>query len=230
MVITRSQQPARRRRRTRRSGERGAAMFIVLMVIMILSAIGTFALSNARFEVQAAGFTRQHAIAQEVTTLGALAAMTEVSGAPAAYLTRMRNAALTGERCKSNMGLAVTPPPPCFNIYLLDIEHRTGTTTERIFRPPTATAPGSLGMDKLNGGFWVELTEPLDVIRPVAGAPIDGSPGTPKFLDVTLTSTGVLFVDSNANGVIDWAAGEGQGAVFTSGRGHVVVGPIYGPI
>lgn len=222
---------ANRARRSRRSEERGAAMFIVLMVIMILSAIGTFAVSNARFEVQASGFLRQRAVSMEANALGAQAAMAEVSTAPAAYVSRMKAAATTGEICRANGSLPVTPPPPCFHLYALDIEYRTGTTTEHLFERPTGGLPGSLGMDVVTGGFWVELTEPLTMTRPVPGAPIDPTaPGAPKFLDVTLSSTGVVFVDTNNNNVVDWSLGEGQGAVFTSGRGHLVLGPIYGSI
>jgi hypothetical protein len=218
-----------------RTGERGAAMFIVLLVVMILSAIGTFALSNARFEVQSSGFLRQRSVSMETTAFGAAAAMAEISSAPAAYLNRMKAAGTTGEVCKANAGLATSPAPPCFRLYLLDIENRTGTTTSRLYQPAASGNPGSLGLDRITGGFTVELTEPLDVIRPVPGAPIDGSPGTPKFLDITLSSTGVVFVDSNANYRIDWATGpgvenEGLSAVFTSGRGHLVLGPIYGAI
>lgn len=222
-----------RARRRARSDERGAAMFIVLLVVMILSAIGTFALSNARFEVQSSGFLRQRAVSMETTNFGAAAAMAEVSTAPAAYLSRMKSAATTGEVCKANAGLALTPPPPCYHLYLLDIENRTGTASSHLYRPAASGVPGSLGLDKTNAGFVVELTEPMDVIRPVPGAPIDGSPGTPKFLDITLTSTGVVFVDLNSDGKIDWSttsANEGLGAVFTSGRGHLVLGPIYSSI
>jgi hypothetical protein len=221
-----------RKRSRKRSSERGAAMFVVLMVILILSGIGTFALSNARYEVQASGFTRMRYVSQEISQFGAFAAMNEVATAPAAYVTRMRQASLTGERCVQNVGMTVTPAPPCFHLYLNDIENRTGMSAEKIFRPavPSTSTPGSLGLSTLSGGFFVELTEPLDVIRPVAGAPIDGSPGTPKFLDVTVTSTGIVYPDNNGNGVVDWTAGEGQAAVFTSGRAHVLMGPIYGAI
>jgi hypothetical protein len=189
-------------------------------------------LSNARYEVQASGFTRMRYVSQEIGQLGGLSAMNEVATAPGAYVMRMRTAATTGERCLANAGLAVTPPPPCFHLYLQDIENRTGLATEKIFRPAAVSKgePGSLGLSQLTGGFFVELTEPLDVVRPVAGAPIDGSPGTPKFLDVTITSTGVVYHDDNGNGVVDWGAGEGQAAVFTSARGHVLMGPIYGSI
>lgn len=220
--------------RRKRSRERGAAMFVVLMVILILSGIGTFALSNARYEVQATGFTRMRYVSQEISQFGGMAAMNEVATAPGAYVMRMRNAATTGEKCLANGGLPLTPPPPCFHLYLSDIENRTGMTTEKIFRPaiPSTSTPGSLGLSTLSGGFVVELTEPLDVVRPVPGAPIDGSPGTPKFLDVTISSTGVVFPDDNGNGIVDWTApsSEGQSAVFTSGRGHVLMGPIYGSI
>lgn len=230
-MVTRASSP--RRRRVRRGDERGAAMFVVLMVILILSGIGTFALSNARYELQTSGFARQRYVSQEMSGLGAMAAMNEVATAPGAYVQRMRNAALTGERCKSNSTMMLlSPPPPCFHVYAKDIEFRTNLTTEKLIQPPVpaSSMPGSLGLHKMSGGFWVELTEPLAVTRPVAGAPIDGSPGTPRFLDVTLTSTGVVFPDDNLNGVIDWSLGEGRSAVFTSGRGHVVVGPIYGPL
>jgi len=227
MVIQRTR--TRTRTRTR---ERGAAMFVVLMVIVILSGIGTFALSNARYEVQASGFTRMRYVSQEISQFGGIAAMNEVSTAPGAYVMRMRSAALTGEKCIANTGMAISPPPPCFHLYLADIENRTAMTAEKIFRPavPSTMTPGSLGLSALTGGFFVELTEPMQVIRPVAGAPIDGSPGTPKFLDLTLTSTGLVYSDDNANGVVDWSTGEGQSAVFTSGRGHVLMGPIYGSI
>jgi len=228
-MVTRARAHARARSR---SGERGAAMFVVLMVILILSGIGTFALSNARYEVQASGFTRMRYVSQEISQFGGVAAMNEVATAPGAYVMRMRTAALTGEKCTANAGMPLTPPPPCFHLYLQDIENRTGMTSEKIFRPssPSTGVPGSLGLSALTGGFFVELTEPLDVIRPVPGAPIDGSPGTPKFLDVTITSTGIVYQDENLNGVVDWTGGEGQAAVFTSGRGHVLMGPIYGSI
>lgn len=235
MVSPIANEPGPMRRPKRRTHERGAAMFIVLMVIMILSAIGTFAMSNARFEVQASGFMRQRAVALEATNFGAAAAMAEVSAAPGAYVNRMRASGTTGEKCKANAGLPASPAPPCFSIFMLDIANRTGTTVDGLFRrPTTAGDPGSLGRamgtDVVTGGFWVELTEPLELVRPVPGAPIDGSPGTPKFLDITVSSTGVVFVDSNANNAIDWGLGEGRSAVFTSGRGHLVLGPIYGAI
>ncbi len=231
-MVSRGAFPERRRPR-RRGDERGAAMFVVLMVLLILSGIGTFAVSNARFELQTSGFARQRYVSQEMSGFGALAAANEVATAPAAYVLKMRTATTTGERCKSNSSLMlVSPPPPCYHLYARDIEYRTNLTTERLIQPPVPASnmPGSLGLHKMGGGFWVELTEPLAVIRPVPGAPIDGSPGTPRFLDVTVTSTGVVWPDENMNAIVDWPLHEGRSAVFTTGRAHVVIGPIYGPL
>jgi hypothetical protein len=211
--------------------ERGAAMFVVLMVIMILSAIGTFALANARYEVQASGFTRYRAISQDIAQFGAAAAMAEVAGGEppraTAYITRMRS---NKETCKANSGVVGTIVE-CYKIYPNDIELRTGLTSEKLFRPKidSSSTPGSLGLNTITGGFTIELTELLQVSRPVAGYDIDwDSPRAPKFYDITVSSTGVVFDDANANGVIDYSAGEGNQAVFTHGRGHVIVGPVFG--
>ena len=205
-------------------------MFVVLMVILILSGIGTFALSNARYEVQASGFTRLRYVSQEISQFGAQAAMNEVATAPQAYVSRMKMAATTGETCRNNTGLTITPPPPCFKLFPTDIENRTAMTSEKLFRAavPSTSTPGSLGVSTMTAGFTVELTEPMNVIRPVAGSPIDGSPGTPTFLDITVTSTGLIFADENGDAKVTWPTGEGQSAVFTSGRAHVLIGPIVG--
>ncbi len=214
----------------RRSSERGAAMFVVLMVILILSGIGTFALSNARYEVQAAGFGRHRAVSQEVTQLGGAAAMAEVGGQnrASAYLSRMK---MPGVTCKANQGILGSP---CAHIYLRDVETRAGLTSERLFRPAVlgSKTPGSLGLNTLSGGFDVQLTEPLEVTKPLAGFNIQSDSGqagqqssAATFVDITVTSTGVVFDDLNGNGIIDYPA-EGSGAVFTEGRGHVFIGPI----
>jgi hypothetical protein len=212
-----------------RSSERGAAMFIVLMVILILSAIGTFALSNARYELQTSGFTRQRSVSLEMASLGNAVAMSEVAANPVAYRDKIRatSSMASPERCTSLAGLSgLVPPPPCYHLYPQDVEARLGLATDHLIRPTTAGNPGSFGMSAMSGGFVVELTDPMDVVRPIPGAPIDGSPGTPQFLDFTVTSTGLVFPDDNMNAIVDWSLGEGRGAVFTSGRGHLIVGPI----
>lgn len=220
--------------RRSRSKQRGAAMFVVLMVILILSGIGTFALSNARYEVQAAGFSRYRYVSQEVAQLGGTAALAEVGGSSraSAYISRMRTPP-AGVVCKANQGLIGAP---CYHLYLTDIERSTGLMTEKLFRPaiPASGVPGSLGLNNLTGGFVVQLTEPLEITKPEAGYNIQTdqgasgvSSGAQKFFDLTLTSTAVVFPDGNANGIIDYALGEGSSAVFTEGRGHLVVGPIF---
>ena len=169
--------------------------------------------------------------------VGAQSSSSELGAAPAAYVGRMRATSSTGETCVNNGGLGAGGPasalPPCYHLYLKDVENRTGLPYFTAAIPgsgSTAGVPGSLGLTELNGGFWVEMTDPIQVVRPVAGAPIDGSPGTPKFIDVTVTSSGVVWQDlaGGTVGVID--SNERSSATFTTGRGHVIVGPVYGPI
>lgn len=209
-------------------------MFIVLMIIVILSAIGTWALGNSRYEVRTAGYLRQRNVSETISGLGARAAMSEIGTAPKAYIDRLRATPTTGEKCDANGGLGATGPtsalPPCYHVYLQDVQNRTGTI---LFQVPVVSAPGvpgipgSLGMSGMSGGFVVEFTDPIEVVRAKPGEPIDGSAGTPKFLDVTISVTGVVFQDDPGGvmGVID--ASERPTATFTGGRGHMLVGPIY---
>jgi hypothetical protein len=224
----------------RRSDERGATMLVVLTVIAILSAVGAYAFSNSLYEVRTAGYVRDRSVSEQVTGVGGMAASAELGAAPAAYVGRMRMTPTTLEQCTANGGLGATGPasalPPCYHLYLQDVQNRTGLTFFQVESPAYAPAlgttvvPGSLGVSMMNGGFWVEMTDPIQVTRPVPGAPIDGSPGTPRFIDVTVTSNGVVFQDllGGTIGVID--PSERASATYTVGRGHVVVGPIYGPI
>jgi len=221
--------------RRRRDDERGATMFIVLTVIAILSAVGTYAMSNSRFEVRTAGYVRQRSISEQVSNMGGMASSAELGTAPQAYIGRMRMTPTTGETCLANGGLGATGPtsalPPCYHLYLQDVQNRTGITFFQTAIPgsgSTPGTPGSLGLTALNGGFWVEMTDPIEVVRPIPGAPIDGSPGTPRFIDVTVTANGVVFQDlpGGTLGAVD--PSERPSATYSTGRGHVVVGPIYG--
>jgi hypothetical protein len=215
-----------------RADERGAAMFVVLMVILILSGIGTFALTNARYELQASGFVRNQGVAEEMAQFGALASMNEVSAAPQAYLRRMRQTLPSGSKCRSYKvdTSSWSIAPPCLQLGTNDIELRTGLETERLVRPgqPSSAIPGSLGLTKLGARFWVEMTDPFEVVRPIPGYPIDGSPGTPKFVDLTVTSTGGTFHDLNQNGWLDNSADEAGSFLGVTGRGHLLVGPVFG--
>ena len=230
----------RRAHGKRRGEERGATMLVVLTVVAILSAVGTYAFSNSIYEVRTAGYVRDRSVSEQVTGVGAMAASAELGSAPAAYVQRMRMTPTTLEQCTANGGLGSAGPtgslPPCYHLYLTDVQNRTGLTffnTESpAYAPPIGTTiiPGSLGASMLTGGFWVEMTDPIQVSRPVPGAPIDGSAGTPKFIDVTISSNGVVFQDvaGGTIGVID--PSERPSATYTIGRGHVIVGPVYGPM
>lgn len=206
-----------------RSDERGATMFIVLMVLMILSAIGTFALSTARYEVRTSGYRRQRAQAQLAANYGGFAAQMSMDPAKAAWFVQQLTK--SGEPCQMNLGVG-----PCYHIYSADVERIAGLTasSEKVFVLPGTTsgqAEGSFGLEQINGGFRVELTEPADLVRPVAGWSLgSGDQSTVKFVDLTVTSMGVVFPDLANYGVVD--ANERAGAAYANARGHVVLGPL----
>lgn len=216
--------PTRVRRRARKR-ERGATMFVVMMVLMILSALGTFAVSNAHFEVQSAGYDRQRNAALELSGFGAFSVAQELATSPRDYLQMVTKG---GELCKANSGLAITGAP-CYHIYPKDVENRLSLTAEKLVVPPIPASgtPGSFGITTTNGGFVTEITDSYKVSRPIPGFQDDTqAPVGVDFIDFTVTSTGVVFRDDNLNGTVDWALGEGLNALFVTGRAHVVVGPI----
>ena len=224
------------RARHTREDERGATLFIVLTVVAIVSAIGTYALTNSRYEVRTAGYLRQRSVADAIAGLGAQAATSELGTAPAGYVSRLRQTNVTGELCQSNAGLGLGGPtgslPPCLRIDLNDVQARTGKTLFDVYIPgsgSTPGTPGSLGLSPMNAGFWVELTDPIEVERPIAGEQIAGSKA-PKFIDVTVTSNGVVFQDEIGGTVGRVDPNERPTATFTTGRGHVLIGPVYGSL
>jgi hypothetical protein len=227
---------ARRRAWKGREDERGATLFIVLTVVAILSAIGTYALTNSRYEVRTAGYLRQRSVADAIAGLGAQAATSELGVAPAGYIGRLRSTSVTGEICQSNAGLgaggSTSTLPPCLRIDLFDVQARTGVILFDQYVPGstgTPGTPGSLGLSPMNAGFWVELTDPIEVERPMPGEQIAGSKA-PKFIDVTVTANGVVFQDEPGGTAGKVDPNERPTATFTTGRGHVIVGPIYGSL
>jgi hypothetical protein len=218
--------------------ERGATLFIVLMILMILTAIGTFAASNARFETQTAGFERQRTVTHEVVSFGAYTAMQEVGTKAGAYADLVKVAGSYDpskrETCAANAGLGSTTSPfPCYHLYMKDVENSSAFAGGLISPPdPTTSMPGTLGLGTIsgsgaksgmNGGYVAEITELYESVRPIAGYPTEG-PGSPVFYDFTVTSNGFVFYDTDLNGIIDPL--ERGGSTYGSGRGHVIVGPI----
>lgn len=227
MVSLRTNAERRPPRRARgRSDERGATMFIVLMVLMILSAIGTFALSTARYEVQSAGYRRQRAQAQEAANFGGFAAQMSMDPSRANWYVQQL---YKNELCPE---LAVPTGGACYHILAADVEKLALPTGEKLFVLPNSVSgvpEGSYGLaatnaDTVNGGFTVSLTEPAELQRPVAGWGSDPNANTVKFIDLTVTSMGAVFLDPNQNGIVEPA--ERPGAAIASARGHVIIGPL----
>jgi hypothetical protein len=104
----------------------------------------------------------------------------------------MKAAATTGEICRANAGLAMTPAPPCFHLYMLDIESggalkiagtSVSTTAAELNYNDVATL-GTLAASK----SWTSDAS-LDTIMPTGGLLTVQSGG-----QITLSSGSTLAV------------------------------------
>src|SRR5438045_233449 len=94
---------ARQARLRKRSSERGAALFIVVLVIVLLTAIGVFAVHATSMAQAASGYSRRAAAA---FYLGEFA-MNVVAGDMAGRETEYLQLASTGKNdCRANIGLS----------------------------------------------------------------------------------------------------------------------------
>jgi len=208
-----------------RSHERGTSLYIVVMILLIVSTMGVFAVNAARFEIRSAGYVRQLTLAAKMSEMGGFAALEEVGYNPSYFVSQMNNY----QNCPSNIGTFTGSVPLCLMLMKSDIENMMGVALTTAAANLTSSSPtlGSFGATNTAGSFFVELTQADLVARPFAGSPIDGSPGTPQFFRVTVTSTGFVWADANNNGQLNFSTGEGTSAVVVKSRQYMLFGPIY---
>jgi hypothetical protein len=219
-----------------RAGERGAAIFVVVMALMLLTAVGVFAIRAASLAGAASGYDRQNTQNHYVGEYGLLGAVAELSsGRRNAYVDKMSKGVETCAAVKGvqNAGGSV----PCFHLYADDVQKAvTASFSGRpLFEPASGSGstltPGSLGATSLDGDFMVEITDPGPVGMPVAGSDIGGTGPKFRYLQVTLTSTGQVRPGgggacvgvATSSGVVDV---KGSMAGNESGRAFVVIGPM----
>jgi Tfp pilus assembly protein PilX len=217
----------------RRSSERGSTMFIVMMVFLMISTVGIFAVSSARYEQRAAGFDLHRSSAVELSAFGANLVAQQMSGQYAGRAlakmrksTRPENLPQT-DPCSAN----IAPNLACWNVDTHTIETNLNMTgTNHVVALATGSGtnvlPGAFGITAMNGNFSVQLTELAENKRTVPG---DESKMT-CYMDVTITSTGVLWVDDGAsggtaaNGNVD--GGERASMTTAVSRARATIGPL----
>jgi hypothetical protein len=209
-----------------RKRERGATLFVVLMVMLMVSTIGIFAVSSARFEQRVAGYTRQRNAAFQMSDYGAFLVAQEVSGSKSQfYSSTIANSTVAAVSsstpiCSANMGLS---GQSCIVRDTKAIESSLGSLlTGHLIVMASGGAPGSLGLTTLDGNFRVELTD-----YAVSGRILPGmAPSSACFIDMTVTSIGFVWQDLNLNNIIDIV--ERPTVSAATGRGQITVGPIVG--
>ncbi|HTQ05372.1 MAG TPA: hypothetical protein VMI54_16025 [Polyangiaceae bacterium] len=154
-------------RKYARTSERGTTLFVVVLAITMLTGIGLYTVHSAALLARASGNERQALQTAYLAQLGTLAALSQLSTAPAAYVPQ----ALTGhDDCRMNLGLDTTTfePPPCLelssNLFTLQSGHTLfATDTFGTALDPHTNAPA------ISGRFLTEVTDVAPALGPVKG-------------------------------------------------------------
>lgn len=161
-----------KRRAGRRRRQDGAAMFIVAMTIAVLAAMGVYALAAAANEVQTSGNERRNTQTHYLASYGILGSAQTLSSTMATlYRQMMKNPATRDNVCLSLAGVPTTAADPNKYCYRLEREQFQPGWAEPIVEPYTAApytpavAPGSFGATPMDGYFFVEVTDPIE-LRP----------------------------------------------------------------
>ncbi|HEY2510373.1 MAG TPA: pilus assembly PilX N-terminal domain-containing protein [Polyangiaceae bacterium] len=215
-----------KQRARRRAAAMGGTMFVVAMTIAVLSAIGVWAIQSAALEVRMAGYERQNAQTHYLAEYGILAAMQDLAPGFIQNILPIAVCGVGGTRevCTSAPWSAADPA----NAKPLGKAcHRwsnaTALTSQFIPSGMTAIdsmdagAPGSFGLNTLQGDFNVELTE-------VAQGPQQQgtSTGGMVFYWVTLQSDGKTQQALSGTNYAAYYGSEGDEQLRT----RVLAGPI----
>ncbi|HTB72062.1 MAG TPA: hypothetical protein VK762_02400 [Polyangiaceae bacterium] len=217
---------AKRRAALRRS-EGGAVMFIVAMTLAVLASVGIYALAAAATEVRTSGNERQNTQTHYLSQYGVLGAAHEMVGSRALYTVKLMKSATTLDKnCVSLQGVPTTASPAAVACI------RMGSTElGAAWNPPIivqyggtqsytpSVAPGSFGSTPMNGDFFVELTEPMQLSAPARYSTNSNA----CFAQLTATSIG--FTQPGIVGVTPATALFGAEGVETQ-RARLIAGPL----
>jgi len=206
-------------------------MFIVAMTLAVLASLGVYALAAASMEVRTSGNERQSTQTHYLAEYGVVSATFELTSTRSQwYLGTMQST--PDSSCVSLPGVPSTVDPASRACWRMGSSEIAKTTTggkwaaaaiDNSYQDKpleTNNAPGSFGPVPMQGDFFVELTEPLQV------------PATRNslnlhlcFVNFTVTSTGLTnpyYASLDPTGSYGGEGVEVQ-------RARVVAGPILCP-
>jgi hypothetical protein len=119
------------------------------------------------------------------------------------------------ETCQANTGLPTSPAPPCYRLFMSELDARTTTAGgESLLDSASLSSSSALKAD-----FMVEMTDPGPAGAPIAGTDVGGTGSSFQYVSVSLTTTALVMPAAAACGP---QASIGQ----QRARSVVVVGPV----
>ena len=220
-----------KRRAALRHREDGAVMFIVAMTLAVLASVGVYALAAAAIEVKTSGNERQNTQTHYLSQYGVLGVAREMTGSYARFtIGRMKSTVYQDTNCVSLQGVTAATPAALACVRMGSAELGAGWTIPVVNQQyggnttpaqpyTTKTPPGTFGSTPMNGDFFVELTEPMQLSAPARYS----SNANACFAQITATSIGFTqpFVPGGTN-LTSQYGGEG----VETQRARLVVGPL----
>ncbi len=221
-----------KRRAALRQRDEGAVMFIVAMTIAVLASVGVYALAAAATEVRTSGNERQNTQTHYLAEYGVLGAAREMSGARALFTVKlMKSTTYQDTNCVSLQGVPSTAPASakaCVRMGAAELgaswkvpqvvaQYGGNNSTQ----PYTANIPpGTFGLTPMNGDFFVELTEPMQLSAPARYS----TSANACFAQITVTSVG--FTQPVFPGVLNTTTAQYGGEGVETQRARLVAGPL----
>jgi hypothetical protein len=215
-------------RSTRRHREGGAVMFVVAMTIVVLAAVGVFALAAAATEVKMSGNERQSTQTHYLAEYGVLGAAREMAATKAQlYVGLMLSQPDTCLSLSNVPATAAAMTRACRRLGSSELGASWAAPVVNAYGglAPYAAgiAPGSFGATPMKGDFFVELTDPTQ-----ASAPARYSTDLHFcFVQLTATSSGITQPQypTMANAATSMFGGEG----VETQRARIIAGPVQCP-
>ena len=158
-------------RARRRRGQAGAAMFIVAMTLVVLASVGVYALTAAATEVRTSGNERQSSQTHYMASYGIIGVAHEIIASKAQYYLGLMQ--VQPDTCPLSLpgvsSTAAIQTRACRRLGVSELgTWGSSAITSYTGSAPLSTtvAPGSFGPVQMNGGFFVELTEPTQANPP----------------------------------------------------------------
>jgi len=217
-----------KRRAALRQRDGGAVMFIVAMTLAVLASVGVFALAAAATEVRTSGNERQNTQTHYLAEYGVLGAAREMAGSRALFTVKiMKSTTYQDTNCVSLQGVPTTAPPSALACVRMGSGELGAAWT-----PPIVTAysgtnaytagivPGSFGSMPMNGDFFVELTEPMQLSAPARYS----TNANACFAQITATSIG--FTQPIYPGATNATTAQFGGEGVETQRARLIAGPL----